>query len=318
MLAELRFVQGAVAKKDFVPALNHFSIEQGRIKSYNGRIALSCPINLDLEVRPKALPFVNAIRTCREEVSLHMTPAGRLAVRSGKFKAFIECDDGPFPDVFPDGKMIECPPNFIETLRLMEPFISEDASRVWSRGVMFQKNKAYATNNIVVVEHKMPVAFPVACNLPHAAVTEALRIGEQPKYLLMADNHLTFYYEGDRWLRAQLTTEPAPDMVAIIDKWSADAHLHPVDDGMLQALDDLTPFLGPVGAVYCSQGQLSTSPVDGEGACTRVEHTAVGAWSHAHLRDLTTVAVRWDLSKHPNPCAFEGKGIRGVIIGMRV
>ena len=97
MLSSLKFVQGAVAKKDFVPALNHFRIEGGRVKGYNGMIALCGPIDLDLSITPKALEFTKAIQACTDTISLHITPAGRLSIKSGRFKAFVDCLDEAFP-----------------------------------------------------------------------------------------------------------------------------------------------------------------------------------------------------------------------------
>ena len=323
MIEQLRFVQGAVAKKDIVPELTHFCIENGRIKSYNGRIALSCPIPLDLNVRPKAVPFIAAIRACETEVALHMTPTGRLGIKAGKFKAFIECDEKPFPEVFPDGTLMECPDDFLHTLRLLEPFVSDDASRPWSRAIHFKGDHALATNNVVLVQHKMKATFPRDCALPHAGVMEALRIGENPISLLMAENHLSLYYEGDRWLRVQLITEPAPDMHAVIEaNWASPADFVNVPADLPAALDTLSPFIDKVGAVHFGEGRVHTSPHDGEGASVAVAHTAAGAYSFAHLRDWTrlleTGDLLWEPSKYPRPVPFFAKGIKGLIIGMRL
>lgn len=320
LLEALRFVQGAVAKKDHAPALTHLAIEQGRVKSYNGRIALSCPIPCDFDVRPKANLFIKAIATCRAEVALHMTTAGRLAVRSGKFRAHIECDEGPYPDVFPDGKMIEAPSNLVSILKRLAPFISEDASRVWSRGIMFKGQSAYATNNVVAVQCDLDDTFPIEVNLPEAAVLEAIRIGEQPKYLLMADNHLTFFYEGDKWMRAQLCKEPSPDIGYVIAKAYDTDHkgLYNVDEELGVLLDDVAPQLGVLGAVYLRDGRLHTAPDDESGASVAVEHTEVGVFSHEHLKLVSTVAATINFSAYPRPVLFVGRGIRGVIMGMRI
>ena len=54
MLKELKFVQGAVSSKDFIPALTHFRIENGTVRSFNGLLALCSPIALDIDCTPKA------------------------------------------------------------------------------------------------------------------------------------------------------------------------------------------------------------------------------------------------------------------------
>lgn len=88
MLKELKFVQGAVAKKDLLPAMTHFAIEGGHVRSYNGTLALSSPIPFDIDCKPKAGPLVQAIANCNDTVTLSMTPAGKLRIQSGKFWAF--------------------------------------------------------------------------------------------------------------------------------------------------------------------------------------------------------------------------------------
>ena len=167
MLETLNFVKGAVARKDFVPALVHFKIENGFIKGFDGKLSLCSPIDLDLNVSPQAVPFIKAITTCREAVSMHLTDTGRLAIKSGSFKAYIDCiDDAEYPDVAPEGKKVELDGEFIPALKMLNPFIAEDASRPWARGILFFDDVAFATNNIVLMEFKLDYKFPLPVNIP--------------------------------------------------------------------------------------------------------------------------------------------------------
>ena len=43
MIDAVKFVQGAVAKKDYVAELTHFLIQDNRITGYNGIMGLSSP-----------------------------------------------------------------------------------------------------------------------------------------------------------------------------------------------------------------------------------------------------------------------------------
>ena len=91
MLKELKFVSGAVAKKEFIPAITHFCIENGTVRAYNGTLALSSPIACDINCKPKAVPMVNAIARCSETITMSVTPTGKLSIKSGPFRALIEC-----------------------------------------------------------------------------------------------------------------------------------------------------------------------------------------------------------------------------------
>jgi hypothetical protein len=151
MLEDLRFVQGAVAKKDLLPALTHFVMENGTVRGFNGTIALCSKIAFDLACKPKAEPLIRAINNCRDTVQLSLTPAGRLSVKSGGFKAFVDCVDGETPHVLPTGKF--CPLDgvaLLAGLKAVQPFIGDDASRPWANGVLLKGPSMFATNNVIL------------------------------------------------------------------------------------------------------------------------------------------------------------------------
>jgi hypothetical protein len=314
MLKEIKFVQGAVSRKDFVPALNHFHIKGGKILGYNGAIALSTPIDLNIDCSPKATPFVKAIQTCTDTVELHMTPNGRLAVRSGKFTAYVDCIEEGHPNIEPEGTDVKLDGSLLPALKILGPFVAEDASRPWSRGVLFRGNSAFATNNIIAVEHWLGYQFPVDINIPVEAIDEILRIDEEPIGLKIAENSATFIFEGDRWLRCQFLSTSWPAIDKILEK---ESNCIPIPEGLYKALEDLKPFVDDLRRVHFFEGRIATSPTDGVGASVDIQGLpAVGCFNIAHLMLLEGIANRADFSMHPNPCIFYGDKTRGAIVGM--
>lgn len=316
MLEALKFVKGAVARKDLVPVLTHFSISGGLIKGFNGRLALCSPIELELEALPRAAPFIKAVETCRETVQMHMTPAGRLAIKSGGFKAFIDCvEDGSFPEIEPDGFEIIPEPGFLEAVKTLAPFIADDASRPWARGILFRGPSAFATNNICLLEYWLGYNFPVEINVPQDAVREIIRIGEDPEKIQVTDTSATFHFSGSRWLRTQLFDLGWPDLAKVLERESSQ---QPVPENLFDALEELAPFVEKDGRVYLSPGALSTSTEEGSGALSEVEGIiSDGCFNGKQLALLNGVADSIDLSSYPAPCIFYGDRIRGAIIGMR-
>ena len=315
MLSSLKFVQGATARKDFVPVLAHFRIANGKIKGYNGQLGLCCPIDLDLTITPKAVPFVRAIQACQDTISMHVTANGRLSVKSGRFKAFIDCIDEAFPEIEPEGKEIILNGKFLDAVKTLSPFIAEDASRPWARGILFRGQSAYATNNVVIVEQWLGFDFPVEVNVPKSAIVELLRINEEPERLQVTDNSITFHFSGDRWLRTQTYDLNWPDVSKVLDR-----PCEPVDcpEGLFEALADLTHFVGENNAVlFKEDGSITTSSSDGQGAAVSVSpFGAVGIYNLDQLKLLAPVAKRVCFST--SPAMFIGEGLRGAIIGMRV
>lgn len=315
MLDALKFVQGAVAKKDFIPALTHFHISGGFIKGYNGSLALCSPIDLDLEVTPKADPFIKAIATCKDTVQLNMTPAGRLSIKSGSFRAFVDCTDEAYPDIQPEGEVLELDGALLEALKKLNPFIAEDASRQWARGILFRGSSAFATNNVTLVEYQLGYNFPVEVNIPQPAVQELIRIGEEPSKVQVCENSVTFHYASGRWLRTQTYSTQWPDVAKILDR---DSTQRPFPEGFFEALADLLPFADNLERVYFLSTRMATTPVEGLGASVDlVGLPEQGIYNIRQLQLLEAVAETIDLSQYPAPCLFYGDRVRGAIVGMR-
>lgn len=316
MLDALKFVQGAVARKDFVPALTHFQIKDGFIRGFNGKIALCAPIDLDLDATPKAAPFIKAIEVCRDTVELSLTPKGRLAIRSGSFRAFIDClEEEEFPTVEPEGDEVVPDGGLLDALRVLAPFTAEDASRPWAQGVLFRGPSAFATNNVIAIERWLGYNFPVPINVPKDAIQELLRIGEEPMKLSVSDSSVTFHFSGGRWLRTQTHSLEWPDISRVLD---VEASPKPFPDGFFEAVEDLTPFVDAIGSIYFREDGMSTSHEPGVGASVAIKGLPEGCFHYKQLEKLNGVATKIDFSLYPKPCPFYGDRLRGVIVGMRL
>lgn len=308
---------GAVALKDHVAALTHFNIRGGRIIGYNGRVAISSPIQLDLEASPRAEQFVRAIATCKEEAAMSLTPTGRLAVVSGEFKAFVECTVEPYPDIRPTGQYINPTGRpILEAFKSLLPFVSEDASRPWSMGILLKGKSGFATNNVVLAEQWLGYDFPCELNIPKSTVQELIRINEEPIGLQVDTNSATFYYTGERWLNTVLYSTQWPDLYKVLDVPCAPMG---IPQGFFEALEDLRPFCNKLGHLYLSPEGMSTSAVAGEGASVAMalQLQATICFNVDKMLLLQGVANILDIQQHPKPCPWYGHEIRGAIIGMR-
>lgn len=317
MLSELKFVQGSVAKKDFLPALTHFVIENNTVRGYNGTLALCSPIPFDISCKPKAEPLVRAIGNCNETVQLSLTATGKLSVRSGKFRVSIECMDGETPHVQPTGTRIDYDGGVLKSaLKKVQPFIGDDAARPWSNGVLLRGPSIFATNNITLVEYWTGQPFPVVVNIPRMAVKELLRIEGAPVAIQYDDSSVTFHYENGQWLRTQLLPSDSwPDLGRVLD---AQSNAIPVDPRLFEGLATLKPFVDKLGRVLFKGGVMTTHDTDGEGAAYALEGLPdVGIYNVDMLCLLDGVAETADFAAYPKPCLFYGQNLRGAVIGMR-
>jgi hypothetical protein len=318
-IESLRFVKGAVGKKDFQPALTHFRIKDGRVMGYNGIIALSSPIDIEITATPKAVEFIKAIERCKYDTTvLHLTPGGKLSVKSGPFRVLVNCvEDSHILDAIqPAGVEIDFKGSLLETLRILEPYVGTDASRPWATGIYFHNRSAYATNNIVIAEYWVGQEMP-SVNLPSSAVDELLRLYEEPEKVWMHENSMTFFFKGDKWLRTQLLNTDWP-MELVMTVLDLPAELREFPDEFFFAVEAIAPFVGEEGKIYLRDGFMSTSCEEGEGAVHELKDLPErGAFHHKHLLSLRDVADKIDFSKHPQPCPWRaGDRLRGVIQGM--
>lgn len=319
MLKDLKFVQGAVAKKDLLPAMTHFRIEGGHVRSFNGQMAISSPIAFDIDCNPKADTLVKAIQQCEEEIVLSMTAGGRLRVQSGRFRAFVETVEGPTVHPLPEGEII----NFngeelLEACKLLKPFIGNDASRPWANGILFQGHSAFATNNASLVEYWIGTPVPFQINLPRFCVNEMLRVDEPPTHAQLHDRSITFHYTDGRWIRSQLLDGEWP-FEKMTDILNAPCNAKPVPPELFQGIETLQKMADGGNRIYMKEGLLRTSLDEFTGGMFEVDGLDFeGCYNLTIFALLNGVANTADFSLYPNPCLFFGEKVRGAVIGMRM
>lgn len=318
MIEAIKFVRGAVAKKDFVPELTHFRIKDQRITGFNGIIALSSPIDLDLDVRPKATTFAKAVQTCETTISMHVTPTGRLSVKSGKFRALIEClpDDHAQIPVAPEGSEIDIGPDFMKAVRAVSPFMGFDASRPWAEGIMLKNQSAYATNNVCFVEYWHGHHMPLPLNIPKIAVNELLRIGQDPERVIATQSSITFHYEDGRWLRSALLGDNWPEQAFTLFD-GQQFNYQPMPEDLFSALKELKAFMDTESRVHFRHDGVATSASEDVGAVVEVE-VAEGPVFNYKMLSLLEGIEQIDFTPHPRPCGFMSGMMRGLILGLNV
>jgi len=330
MLDSLKFVKGSVARKDPVPALTHFSIKGGVIRGFNGVICMAAPIPLALDCQPKAGPFTKAIEICEglpDAPSFSMTGAGKLTVKSGKFKVHIECISEEFPAQEPDGERVELQPGLIAAFKALAPMIAEDASRPWARGILLRDGSAFATNNVVIGEYWVGYKMPFDMNVPEECIREVLRVKQDPVAVSATERSITFYFTEGRWIKSQLLTTDWPNVAPVLNRPSAAS---PIPPDFFDILGRLAPYASESRKLFIRGDALSTHVEEGSGASAVVEWddsvpaSLRGIYNIDLMRSLDGLVATIDLSLYPQPALFFGPVtdagypvLRGAVVGMR-
>lgn len=318
MIEQLRFVQGAMKSTALAPELEHYQIKDGRIVGFNGYMALSSPIDLDLEAKPKAKLFYKALQSCGETVSLGMTSNGRLNVRSGGFSAYIACIENEVYEARPSGEIYTAPVGTLDAMKRLYKLISLDASRPWAMGMSVGGGFYTATNNIAIVQIWDGNTLPMF-NCPRFAVAELIRIGENPDTIQISGHDVTFGWEDGRWLRTQLLSDEWPtEMVnKLLDGGQTG---EPIPDGFFEALEKVKPFIPDSSNTVCfDDGAIIAGPhIEEVSASHEVDGLPRGPkFSEKVLSVLENEITTIDFGAYPNPCGFRGPNSRGIILGQR-
>lgn len=326
MLDALRFVASAVAKKDYVPELTHFKIRNERVTGYNGIIALSSDIGVDIDTCPNATKLIAAVRACpNDTIALNMTPAGKLAIKSGSFKSFIDClTEETAVFVEPEGVEIAISEQFLPGIKRLAPLMGIDASRPWSMGIRVSNQSLFATNNTMLAEYWVGDTFPLDVVIPAAAVAELIRINENPIKVQLTENSISFWFSETRWMRTQLVESsgwPTEMVIKILNGLSSATNQVTFHEDFFPSIERLKPFLEDAGTVYLDADRVATSKHEGEGASVEVPATGMverQAYHYRNLMLLSEVADTIDWSTYPKPCYFLADRLRGAIVGQRV
>lgn len=317
MLKALRFVQGAVAKKDYTPILTHFRIHNGFIRSYNGILSLCSPIPLDINANPTALGLLKVIRACDNTIAINLTPKGRLSVKSGNFQAFVDCTEETFPEINPEGPSVDLQPGLLSIIKQLTPLTAQDASRPWAQGILFRGNSAYVTNNVVLAERWLGYTFPVEINVPQPALLEMLRINEDPIRMQATDKSCTFHYANNRWLHSTTYSVEWPDVSRVLEH--EHGAIQDIPNELWVGAHKMLPFVDDFEVLWLSPNRIHTHCEADVGASDTVEGLNVDAtiaMNIKHLLLLEGVAKQIAFTKAPRPSMFYGENIRGAILGM--
>lgn len=321
MLEALKFVQRGVARRDIVPGLTHFRIKDGRVTGFNGSYSLSAPVDIGFNVAPSAGAFVKALDACEDVITLKMDNEKSLLVRSGNFRTSVPCIPlESVPTVTPEGVMVDPHDSILGALELLKPFVGVDASRPWATGVLFNKQSAFATNNIIVAEYWLGTHFPHTVNVPSGIVDEVIRVSEELTMLQIASGSITFHYADGRWIKSQLLALDWPDIISVLDNAWKNTKLKPVPPGLPEAVEKLSRFGDKKDCrTYFRGTDIAThteGAVDG-GALVELQGIPnKGCYHTRYLNDVFDIAERIDFDAYPHPIPFTGARVRGAMVGI--
>lgn len=325
MIDLLKTVFGAVATKDIVPVLNNFCLykslfdRKGRIQGGNGILCIDAAFEHPItECTVPANKFIKALEACSGTPAFDITETGRMSIKSGRFKAYLPTlPAADYPIAAQEGVLTKVTSSFLTLLRDLKPFISEDASRIWSMSVLLSTDGyAYATNNVILVRKKYELECENEVVLPIDAVNRILDIGETPQYCFISDSSITLEYGPEMWMRSQLITERWPGVRQLFDGFKSDIAV-PVD--LKDTVGKIRHFCANEKFPVIRLGTVVSTDGEVDGASMEGFDLPESSFHADQLIKVLAVATHVDFSTFPKPCFFKGLGgLEGMIVGIRI
>lgn len=322
MLERLKRVYGAVQERSLLSVLSHFYIYDGRVQATDGRMGIDAPLP-ELAGVTAVVPadrFLSAIGSSDEEPRV-VIEEGRIVIVSGRFRARIPImpAEKTFPHLLPNPPDWELEEPLLPILKQLRPFIADDATNIWSTGLLLTTTHAYATNNVCLVG--------VACSMldgtgvsslaiPRFAVDEILRFGMEPTQFGVSENCVTFHFD-DVWLRTQLIVADWPqDRIAELFK-TAPKKMQPIPDGLKSAVEKVLPFCKepkfPV--VILSKDGVATEQHDHEATVTGMSLPEMRF--NANMLSLALKNAEQFIGGAEHRCYFKSDNMVGIVMALR-
>lgn len=321
MLEALKFVQRAASDKDIIHAFTHICVRDGRLQGNDSKIALecACPELAGLAFTAPADKFIKAISACDGIPKIEILGDQRIKISYKRFRVTLptlKVEDYPSSELKRTNTVENCN-NFIEALRRIFPFISQDASRPWSLGAWLENGYAYATNNVTLV--RTPIDWQgTPINLPRFAVDELLNVKQKITSIHLDETSLEVEF-GESWFKTQTYVDQwPPSALQLLEKLDISA-MSTIPDGLAEAVDKIIPFCPDVKfpAIYLNNDHIATAN-GAHSAEMGFDLNTSGIYRAEVLQLVLGVAQQWAPATYPAPVFFTGDQIEGMFVGIRV
>lgn len=305
----IRFVAPGIGGKVLLPILSHLRIESGYAVSYDGVLALACPIPVTTTCSPHADTFKRAALKVGDDFQSVLMPNGDVVLTGNKVRIQVPCSTEPFPslnELFL-GTPILAGGGLLPILKKLLPFTNELVKeRPWMNTVLLRGNHAHATCGYAMAQADLPFSVPMDISVPVVAIDAMVAIKEEPVEIRACAERFTVCYSDGRFLSCPTIQTPWPDLSVILGP----RETHPIPEGLFEAIHAIEPF-SKDGNLWLNRDTVATVPQDGGAQATVPGLPSAGKTSFHGFRLAEPHALTMDLGG--KPIAWAGEGIRGRI-----
>lgn len=310
----LNFVKVAQHDKQNDLALRtHCRLAAGYVVAFDGVLALGYPIDEELNLCPQTFRLIDALKRCKQALSITQMENNSLVIKSGGFRAVIPClNPAALPYAGPDQQVGVLDNTIREGFALLNPIVTGAGPTTVEASLLLQNNSMVATDRQVMLEFWHGISLPDGLAVPKQAINAICKIDLDLVGIGVSDRTITFHYDGGAWLRTQLYAEQWPDISKILNAGDP-SKAQPVPPAMFEAIDAVSSF-STDGAIHTLEGQISSHTTPDAGASYELDGITPGlCFGFKHLSAVKHVATSIDLVGQNGITYFYGERTRGAI-----
>lgn len=320
MREEIAWITDALSSKNIAREMTHYRVQNNEIRATDGRLTAGHPFPCDGEFLVPGSEFEKLIKRITGEIKITVQETSIL-LSSGRSRGTIgtlPVEEWNYPGVDENG-WEDAPEGLIPTLRDLLPFVSDNATQLWSCGICLQHGYAYATNNVALAGVRCEEVGDINCIIPLWAAEFIVDRGEGLTDWCWTDNYVAFRWENGAWMRAQLIEAKFPEQ-AINMVLSAQQSVPSIQitndfrESFKRTVGLSGGLLRLSAAVIGTEFGQATYAEDSSEELFELQETL---WSAKHLTPVIEVATHWEPGLWPKPSPFKGERLFGFVVGRR-
>lgn len=320
MKAEIAWITDAISTKNIAREMTHYRIQNNEIRATDGRLTAGHPFPCSEEFLVPGAEFEKLLKRLPTDpvITVQEKTIKLSAGRAWGTINILPIEQWNYPGVDEDG-WEDAPEGLVSALKDLLPFVSDNATQLWSCGICFHHGYAYATNNVALAGIRCDELGDINCIIPIWAAEFVSDRGEGLKEWCWTDNYVAFRWENGAWMRSQLIDaifpEQAINMVLSAEQGTPSVEITPEFKGSFDRIAGLSNgVLNLSAAVIRTQFGEATYSEELNLHAPELQETM---WSSKHLKPVIQVATHWEPGLYPKPCNFKGQRLFGYVMGRR-
>lgn len=311
----------ALSRKDLVGIFSHYLLRDRTLTAGDGRMTVSTPTIYDGTFLAPGVDLERLVARLKDPITLTID-SNSITLKSERMRGTIQTIDPTTYnlDIPTYDSWLEPPSSLINALKIVRPFISDNAIHSWALAACLNDDHIIATTNVSIIKVFCPALCGAGQLLPNWAIDYVLsRKDSELVGFQLHENFAAFLWDDDSWMRAQLINDKFPDAVPKL--------FQDFKEPTWELTDEWREAYQSVSELADGHIEIHETKLVGQQEKTTTEHTIpftplppdteFTKWQPVFLDAVAGVAAYWQPDRYPDPAPFAGLGIQGFIMGRR-